>query len=143
MARIRVDFPAFGAMNRPIAVVDGGIDFAVGNAPDAAASPAVAAVGTAAGNILLAPEGNHSVAAVAGDDFDDRFIDEFHRAGAALARTNNRKRSVSSPRRRPSQTLSQAESGGSADSLPATWTSNAEHRLEAGKSSRTVIRPRK
>jgi hypothetical protein len=39
-----------------VAVVDQGVDVAVGHRPDAAAAPAVAAVGAAEGDELLAPE---------------------------------------------------------------------------------------
>ena len=60
------------------AVVDQRVDVAVGNRVDAAAAAAVAAVGPAARDELLAPKRGDAVAAFAGVDFDDGFVDEFH-----------------------------------------------------------------
>ena len=68
----------FCAMNACEAVIDQRVDVAIGDGEDAAALAAVAAVGTAAWNVLLAPEARSAPATVAGNDFDDRFVDEFH-----------------------------------------------------------------
>ena len=51
----------------------------VGNQPDRATAAAIAAIGAAERDELLATEADAAVAAVAGMDFDDRFVDEFHR----------------------------------------------------------------
>ena len=45
---------------------------------DAAATTTVAAIRAAARNEFLAPERGHAVAAVAGDDINEGFINEFH-----------------------------------------------------------------
>jgi hypothetical protein len=50
-----------------VAVVDQRVDVAVGQRPDAAATAAVAAVGAAEGDELLAPEAHAAGATVAGD----------------------------------------------------------------------------
>ena len=71
---------ALGAMDARIAVVDQRVDVAVGDRVDAAAAAAVAAVGSAARNVFLAAERGDAVAAVAGDDLDRRFVEEFHGA---------------------------------------------------------------
>ena len=68
------------AMDARIAVFDQRVDVAIGDRDDAAAAPAVAAVGSAARHVLLAPERGRSVAAVAGDDVDVDFVDESHGA---------------------------------------------------------------
>jgi hypothetical protein len=60
------------------AVVDERVDVAIGARPDAAAAAAVAAVGAAARHVLLAAKRGRAVAALAGVDFDLRFVDEFH-----------------------------------------------------------------
>ena len=73
---------ALRAMNARVAVIDQRVDVAIGDGPDAAAAAAVAAVGAAARDVLLAAKRRGAVAAVAGDDFDHRFIDEFHDAGS-------------------------------------------------------------
>jgi hypothetical protein len=51
-----------------VAIVDQGVDVAIGNGVNAAATPAVAAVRPAARNELLAPKARDAIAAVAGDD---------------------------------------------------------------------------
>ena len=72
------------AVLRPVdpreAVVDQRVDVAIGDGVDAAAAAAVAPVGPAVRHVLLAPEARRPLAAVAGDDFDLRFVDEFHGA---------------------------------------------------------------
>ena len=61
-----------------VAVVDQGVDVAVGERPDAATAPAVAAIGAALRDELLAPERHDAVAAVAGHDLDACFVEELH-----------------------------------------------------------------
>jgi hypothetical protein len=63
-----------------VAVVDQGVDVAVGLRPHAAATPAVTAIGAAEGDELLAAEARATAAAVAGGDVDRGFIDELHAA---------------------------------------------------------------
>jgi hypothetical protein len=58
------------------AVVDQGVEPLDRARHDVAAAPAVAAAGAAAGDEFFAAEGETAVAAVAGLDFDDDFIDE-------------------------------------------------------------------
>ena len=70
-----------GAVDAREAIVDQRVDVAVGNRPDAAAAPAVAARGPATRHEFLAPERGAAVPALAGVDFDFRFVDEFHRCG--------------------------------------------------------------
>jgi hypothetical protein len=65
-------------MDAGIAVVHQRVDIAVGDRVDAAAAPAVAAVGTAARNELLPPKTGRAIAAAAGAGLDDGFVDEFH-----------------------------------------------------------------
>ena len=86
---------ALGAMDARVAIVDQRVDVAIGDCVDAAAAAAVAAVGTAARDVFLAPERRDAVAAVAGDDFDQRFVEEFH----AVLDSFDRARSARSRRR--------------------------------------------
>ena len=65
-------------MNARVAVVDQGVDIAVSNGVNATAASAVAAVGTAKGHELLAPEAGDTVAAFAGVNLYGGFVDEFH-----------------------------------------------------------------
>src|SRR4029078_10691698 len=69
---------ALRAMDARVAVIDERVDVAVGLGVDAAAATAIAAVGTAAGDILFSPERRDAIAAVAGDRLDRRLVDEFH-----------------------------------------------------------------
>jgi len=69
---------ALGAEAAGVAVVDQGVEVAVGHRIDAAAASAVAAAGAALGNELLAAEGGGTVAAVAGEDFDAGFVKKLH-----------------------------------------------------------------
>jgi hypothetical protein len=62
------------------AVVGEGIQFRIRDQVDAAAVAAVAAVGTAEGNVFLPPETDTTVAAIAGFNPDEDFIDKFHDA---------------------------------------------------------------
>src|SRR5438132_314719 len=57
----------FGAMDSRIAIIDERVDVSVGDRPDAAASAAVAAIGSAARHVLFAPERDDTVPAVARD----------------------------------------------------------------------------
>src|SRR5579859_3749110 len=66
------------AMYAGITVLDERIDVAVCDREYAAAAAAVAAVRAAAWNEFLAPETRDAVAAVAGMDLDNGFVDEFH-----------------------------------------------------------------
>ena len=70
--------PVWSLMLARVSEVDQRIDVAIGDDPDAAAAPAIAAIGAALGDEFFASEGSASIAAVAGGDFDRRFIDEFH-----------------------------------------------------------------
>src|SRR5690606_4182475 len=71
-------FAIAGAMQPRVAVVDQGIDVAVGHGLDAAAPAAVAAVGPALGNEFFAAKARHAIAALASNDFDGGFVYEFH-----------------------------------------------------------------
>src|SRR5690606_14942015 len=64
-----------------VAEVHEGVEVLVGQQPDVAALAAVAAVRAAEGDELLAPETDAAVPAVAGDDGDFGFVDEFHKGG--------------------------------------------------------------
>jgi hypothetical protein len=61
-----------------IAIVDQRIDVAVGDRVYASAAPAVAAIRPAARDVLLAPEVDGPVSALAGVDRDARLIDELN-----------------------------------------------------------------
>ena len=56
--------------------IEEGVLIGVGEEDDAAAVAAVAAVGAALGDVFLTAEGEAAVAAVAGLDFNDGFVDE-------------------------------------------------------------------
>src|SRR5581483_9104099 len=75
-----------GAVNARVAVIDQRVDVAVGDGPDAAAAATVAAVGPAARNVLLAPEADGAIPALAGVDLDHGLVDELHRNKKALPR---------------------------------------------------------
>jgi hypothetical protein len=67
-----------------VAEIDQGVEVLVGLQPDVAAVAAVAAVGTAQRNELLAAEGDAAIAAVAGGHGDFSFVDEFHVGDCAV-----------------------------------------------------------
>ena len=71
-------FAIFGAVNPRVAVVNQGVDIAVGNRNHTAAASAVTAVGAAFRHKFFAPKRRHAAAAVAGLDLDARFVNEFH-----------------------------------------------------------------
>jgi hypothetical protein len=66
------------AKDAGVAEIDQGVEVAVGNGPDAGALAAVAAVRPTQGNVFLAAKRGAAVAAVAGENFDARFVKEFH-----------------------------------------------------------------
>ncbi len=78
LVRAAAVLAAIGAMDARVAIVDQRVDVAVGHGPDAAAASAVAAVGSAARHVFFAPKRRRAVAAVAADDLDERFVEEFH-----------------------------------------------------------------
>ena len=67
-----------------MAEIDQGVEVLVGLHPDIAAIAAVAAVGAAERDELLAAEGDAAVAAVARGDGDFNFVDEFHVGDCAV-----------------------------------------------------------
>ena len=69
----------FGTVNARKAVLDQRVYVAVSHSVDAAASTTVPAVRTPFRDVFLAPKRRHAIAALAGMDFDQRFVDEFHR----------------------------------------------------------------
>jgi len=69
---------ALGAEAACVAVVDQGVEVAVSDRIHAAAAPAVAAARAALGDVLLAAEGGHAVAAVAGVDLDAGLVKKLH-----------------------------------------------------------------
>jgi hypothetical protein len=69
---------ALGAKPAGVAVLDQGIDVAVGDDMHAAAVSAIAAVRAPLGFIFLAPERGDAVASVAGANKNFRLVDEFH-----------------------------------------------------------------
>ena len=71
-------FAALGAVDAGKAIVDQGVDVAVGHGVDAAAAPAIAAVRSASGDVFFASEAGGAIAAVAGFDLDFCFVNEFH-----------------------------------------------------------------
>jgi len=71
-------FPVLRQKFPGIAVVDQGVDIAIRNGVNAAAPAAVAAVRAAFGNVFFPPESGNTVAALASDDQNFGFVDEFH-----------------------------------------------------------------
>ena len=67
-----------GAKNARKTVVDEGIDVLVRDHINIAAAAAVAAIGTALGDVFFATHGRGAVATIAGVNFNARFVDEFH-----------------------------------------------------------------
>ena len=67
-----------------IAEVDQGVQVAVADCIHAAPTTAVAAVGTAERDELLATEAHATVAAAAGNHIDGGFVDEFHGVGGSV-----------------------------------------------------------
>src|SRR6185437_12817542 len=84
-----------------VAEVDQRVQAFVRDQPHAAAFAAVATVGTAERNELLAPEAGTAVPAVAGLHLDDGFVDEFHGRPGSAERTACKRNKLSSFRRRP------------------------------------------
>ena len=62
-----------------VAVIYQRVEAVLANGDNVAAATAVAAVGTAEGDIFLAPERGAAIAAVAAFYVNFRFIEEFHR----------------------------------------------------------------
>ena len=77
-------FAAFGAPMVPAGEIEKGVFIGIGDEDDAAAVAAVASFGSALGNIFFAAEGDATVPAVAGVDFDDGFVNE-HSSRSPLA----------------------------------------------------------
>ncbi len=83
-----------------VAIVDEGVEAFGRHDPHIAALTAVAAVGAAVGNELLAPEGDAACAAVAGTNEDLTGVEEFHgstrfkKGRAGLRKTASRLRCV-------------------------------------------------
>ena len=72
-------FAALGAVAAGVAIVEQGVDVAVGDREDVAAMAAIAAIRSAEGDEFFAPERGDAVAAVASVHFDSGFVEEFHR----------------------------------------------------------------
>ena len=70
----------FGADMLLIAVVDQGVEIVHRHGPDIAAAAAIAAIGAAKFDELLTPEGDATIAAIAGANVDLGFVEEFHAA---------------------------------------------------------------
>ncbi len=79
-------FAVARAMNAGKAILDQGIDVAIGHGKNAAAATAIAAVRAAARNEFLAPETGDAVPAFSGVDFDGGFVDEFHVSISTICR---------------------------------------------------------
>src|SRR5690554_3943253 len=71
-------FAIFAPMQTGVAEVDQCIDVAVGYSVNAAAASAVAAVRAALRYEFFAAKAGRAIAALAGNDFDGGFVDEFH-----------------------------------------------------------------
>src|SRR5205814_5769709 len=67
-----------------VAEIDQRVEVAIAHRVDAAAAPAVAAVGAAEGYELFATKAHAAVAAVAGDDVDGGLVDELHACGLSV-----------------------------------------------------------
>ncbi len=70
--------PVFAFDDALVAEVEEGLKIDVGFEDDVAASSAVAAVGSACGDVFFPSEGNHAIAAVACDELDFGLVDELH-----------------------------------------------------------------
>ena len=69
---------ALGLETARVAVIDQGIEVAIGNRPDMAAATTVAAIGTTEFLVFLVAERSAAIAAVARSDVDERFVYKFH-----------------------------------------------------------------
>ncbi|CDQ10787.1 protein of unknown function [Acidithiobacillus ferrivorans] len=69
----------FSTIAALIAEVDEGIETGLSNQIDAAAAPAIAAIGAAKGDELLAAETHRSMTAVTGGHMNAHFVNKFHR----------------------------------------------------------------
>src|SRR5690606_10655912 len=94
-----------GAELALVAEVDQGVEVLVGLQPDVAALAAVAAVGAAERDELLAAEAHATVAAVAGADGDLCFVDEFHWGAGMRGMGNEGNVSVREPWSRGDRTF--------------------------------------
>src|SRR5690606_2513957 len=83
-------FAVLGAVQAGVAVVDQRVDVAIGDGMDGAAATAVAAVRAAEGDEFFATETGGAIAALAGDDFDGGFVNEFHGVSFVPSRLERR-----------------------------------------------------
>jgi hypothetical protein len=65
-------------MNSSVAIIDQGIDVPIGDCEDAAAITAVTAVRAAAGDEFFTTEAHRAIAALAGMNFNTRFVEKLH-----------------------------------------------------------------
>ena len=71
-------FTIFGGVGFGIAVVNQGIDVAIGNCIDTAAAPAITTIGSTELDELFAAHGSTTGTTVASNYFDSSFINKFH-----------------------------------------------------------------
>ena len=71
-------FTVLGAVNAGVAIVDQGVDIAIGDGVNATAAAAVAAIRPAERDELLAPHTGGTVATVTGEDFYGCFVKKLH-----------------------------------------------------------------
>jgi len=69
---------ALGTEDAGVAEIDERVEVAVGDSVNTAASAAIPARRSALRHVFLAPEGGRAIAAIAGNDLDFRFVEEFH-----------------------------------------------------------------
>ncbi len=67
-----------GTEDAGIAIVDQGIEIAVGNGPDTASPATIATIRPTTRHIFLAPERGRTITPVAGDHLDFSFVKKFH-----------------------------------------------------------------
>jgi hypothetical protein len=72
-------------MNSSIAIIDQGIDVPIGDCEDAAAITAVTAVRAATGDEFFTTEAHCAIAALAGMNFNTRFVEKLHIDAAVLS----------------------------------------------------------
>ena len=71
---------AFGKMFARVAVVDQGVDVAIGDGKYCAASAAITTIGSTFRNEFFTAKAMRAISAFAGNDFNGGFVDEFHKA---------------------------------------------------------------
>jgi hypothetical protein len=102
--------------------IDQGIDIAVGQSKHRTAATSITTIGPAKGNIFFASERHNAVAAIAGDNFNARFVDELHAmASTSQSVGQNFTSCESKVIERVLQRIRRFQRDKGATALPVTW----------------------